>query len=51
MLGLSGIPPVAQMIGLMMLPESPRWLIRNNFDEKAKEVLKRIYYKEEYPGL
>jgi MFS transporter, SP family, arabinose:H+ symporter len=36
------IPSIVFFVGLIFIPESPRWLIKAGFIEKALEVLKRI---------
>ncbi len=38
------IPSVILLLGLFLLPESPRWLVANNQVEKAKAVLKKVSY-------
>jgi SP family galactose:H+ symporter-like MFS transporter len=45
MLGLAGIPAGLLAIGLLFLPESPRWLVSHAFVEKAHKVLERIRNK------
>ena len=42
MLGLSGVPSLIMLIGLLFMPESPRWLVSKGEIEKAKRVLKSI---------
>ena len=42
MLGLAGVPSLIQFIGFFFMPESPRWLVGNNKEEQATEILKRI---------
>lgn len=42
MLGLSGIPSVIMFVGLLFMPESPRWLLAKGKEEKARDVLKSI---------
>ena len=42
MLGLSGVPSVIMLFGLLFMPESPRWLVSKNKLEKARNVLKKI---------
>lgn len=42
MLGLSGVPAVIMLLGLIFMPESPRWLVGKGNVERAKKVLKRI---------
>jgi sugar porter (SP) family MFS transporter len=36
------IPALSLFIGMFFLPESPRWLLKHGYADKAKEVLKRI---------
>lgn len=42
MFGLGTIPALVFLIGVIWLPESPRWLLKDGQDEKAKEVLNKI---------
>jgi len=37
MLGLGLVPPVIQIIGMLFLPESPRYLVKRGKTEQAKE--------------
>ncbi|MGD0913357.1 MAG: sugar porter family MFS transporter [Terracidiphilus sp.] len=47
MLGVAAIPAVAFFLGLLAIPESPRWLIGNGQREEGKRVLTRIYGAEQ----
>ena len=40
MLGLGALPPLLLAAGIMVLPESPRWLIRKGREEEARRILK-----------
>ncbi|ESP00301.1 hypothetical protein LOTGIDRAFT_148971, partial [Lottia gigantea] len=42
MLGLAAIPSLIQIIGFILLPESPRWLLDKNKESEAREVLTAI---------
>ncbi len=42
MLGLAAIPAVILALGMLPLPDTPRWLVNHNEPEKARLVLKRI---------
>ena len=42
MLGISAVPSLILFILLAKLPESPRWLIINSCEEKARHILSRI---------
>lgn len=42
MFGLGAVPSVFFFIGVIWLPESPRWLVKAGKDEKARLVLARI---------
>ncbi len=42
MFGLGAIPSLLFLIGVIWLPESPRWLIKAGYAEKAKLVLNKI---------
>ena len=39
MLGLGGVPSIIQFVGLIALPESPRWLLSRGKEEQARIVL------------
>jgi SP family xylose:H+ symportor-like MFS transporter len=42
MVGLGAVPSALFLIGVLWLPESPRWLIKAGREEKAKETLNKI---------
>jgi sugar porter (SP) family MFS transporter len=42
MLGVQAIPAVLYFVMVFFVPESPRWLAKNNQDEEAKRVLASI---------
>lgn len=42
MFGLGAVPSVLFLVGLMVLPESPRWLVQNGKFEEAYKVLIKI---------
>src|SRR5918997_4007567 len=41
MLGLALIPSIVLLIGMYFLPETPRWLVSQDRDEDARDVLRR----------
>lgn len=43
MLGIAGVPPLVQFILMCFLPESPRWLYRQNRIKEARDILEKIY--------
>ena len=47
MLGIGGIPPAFNLLALLWLPESPRYLVAVGRHGEAEEVLQRIYTREE----
>ncbi|XP_078590277.1 solute carrier family 2, facilitated glucose transporter member 12-like [Branchiostoma floridae x Branchiostoma japonicum] len=42
MFGLSSLPAIAQGLGMVFLPPSPRYLIINRQEEKAQQVLRQL---------
>jgi len=42
MLGLGGVPSAIQFIGLLLLPESPRWLVTQGKEAQARQVLSKL---------
>nr|XP_043611426.1 inositol transporter 4-like [Erigeron canadensis] len=47
MLGVAGVPPLVQFILMCFLPESPRWLYRQDKKREAREILEKIYPSNE----
>jgi len=46
MFGLGAVPSIVFIVGVIWLPESPRWLIKVGQVEKANQVLKKIGSEE-----
>jgi sugar porter (SP) family MFS transporter len=42
MLGLGVVPALFLLVGMIILPESPRWLLANNQTQKAVDIMRRI---------
>ena len=47
MMGLAAIPSLVLLIGMFFLPETPRWLVSQDRDEDARDVLRRSRNEEE----
>jgi hypothetical protein len=47
MLGLAAIPSLVMFLGLLFMPESPRWLVYHGKRDKARRVLRKIRAPEE----
>jgi SP family myo-inositol transporter-like MFS transporter 13 len=47
MLGISGVPAAIQLVGMLALEESPRWLFKCHRDTEAIQVLLRIRLHED----
>jgi sugar porter (SP) family MFS transporter len=42
MFGVTAIPSLLFVLGMLVVPESPRWLVKNGHPEKARRVLAKI---------
>jgi len=50
MLGLAGVPSVVMFVGLLFMPESPRWLVFHQKEDKAREVLAKTRMPDQVEG-
>lgn len=51
MLGLEIIPALLYFILLFTIPESPRWLVCNNQEEKARPILLKLFPEDDCDNL
>jgi SP family myo-inositol transporter-like MFS transporter 13 len=47
MVGLGALPALIQAVGMLKMPESPRWLVREGKQDVAEAVLSRIHGGDE----
>ncbi|KAL3614947.1 Inositol transporter 4 [Castilleja foliolosa] len=47
MLGVAGVPAIVQFFLMLSLPESPRWLYRQDKVKEARAILEKIYLPNE----
>jgi len=47
MLGLGALPGVALVVGMVLMPHSPRWLMERGRDDEARAVLERVHRREQ----
>ncbi|PON90238.1 Sugar/inositol transporter [Trema orientale] len=50
MLGVAGVPAIVQFLLMLSLPESPRWLYRQDKVDEARTILEKIYPADEVEG-
>jgi sugar porter (SP) family MFS transporter len=50
MLGLAAAPAVVLFVGMYLVPETPRWLIKNGLMDEARAVLRRSRGREDVEG-
>ncbi len=49
MVGLGILPAVVQFALLTFMPETPRWLAKAGYEERAKRILEKVYYDKKNP--
>ncbi|MFZ4115472.1 MAG: sugar porter family MFS transporter [Chthoniobacterales bacterium] len=47
MLGVIAFPAILMFLGMLLLPESPRWLFLNGFHERGADVFRKMLLPEE----
>ncbi|KAL3691887.1 hypothetical protein R1sor_005538 [Riccia sorocarpa] len=47
MLGVAALPAIVQIVAMLFLPESPRWLYRCGRKDESVEVLRHIYTNQQ----
>ncbi|MFC0522901.1 sugar porter family MFS transporter [Pontibacillus salicampi] len=47
MVGLAAVPAIVLMIGVLFMPESPRWLLKHNRENEARKIMALTRKQEE----
>ena len=47
MVGLGAVPAIVQLLTLVYMPETPRWLIKHGDEDRARLVLRKVYGKDQ----
>lgn len=47
MLGLAALPAIVLFVGMYFVPETPRWLIKHDFMDRARNVLRRLHGQQD----
>ena len=47
MVGLGSVPALIQLVIILFLPETPRWLVKANEVDSARHILRKVYGHEE----
>ena len=48
MVGLGALPAIFQFALLTLMPETPRWLIKAGYEERAQRILEKVYYDKRH---
>ncbi len=48
MVGLGALPALFQFAILTFMPETPRWLTKAGHEERARQVLQKVYYRKKH---
>ena len=47
MLGLAAVPSIIQLVGMIYMPESQKWLLKHGNEQQSLRVLNKVYESQD----